>query len=68
MEIGAMEGCPPPDAEKIRDILNNACFTYHKSGCRPWKQGKEPLKYSANNPLINSAFKDPQQRESKDDN
>lgn len=48
MEIGNFEKCQEKhqgkgfmtekmSEQRQKDLQNNACFTCHKSGCRPWK-------------------------------
>lgn len=38
MEIGNAEGSyKGKDKQRLLEIKNNACFTCHKRGCRPWK-------------------------------
>lgn len=68
MEIWNMVGRLPPDTQKLRDFRNNACFKFHKAGCRPCKHVKELRKASANNLIINSEYKDPQEVEAHVDN
>lgn len=41
MEIGNLEGKPEMSLQRKKDLRNNACFTCHKAGCRPWKHGKK---------------------------
>ena len=45
MEIGNMESKSPRfSQERMKDLRNDACFTCHKPGCRPWKHGnKKPF-------------------------
>lgn len=50
MEIGNVEnragGGRRFEGQKLKDYRNNACFTCHKVGCRPWKHQRRA---SANN-------------------
>ena len=51
MEIGNVETKRGPQSSKMserrtKDLQNNACFTCHRVGCRPWKHGKKKISLS----------------------
>lgn len=52
MEIGNVEGRQrrrPMDKQRLADLRNNACFKWHKPGCRLRKHRKNPRNVPANN-------------------
>lgn len=48
MEIGNVEGRRfqrrrGNNQQRVKDMRNNACFTCHKPGCRPWKHENDGI-------------------------